>query len=162
MKPNRREFLASSAAFGVTAAQPTRRPNILLISDDQHNANKLGCYGDPVVKTPNLDRLAGRGTRFMQAYSNNMVCAPSRLSMVTGQYVHSHGYYANSGPHPGQPVWVTSYLRVPALLRAYRAADSRHNDEARRWWWRRDGSRPTRDIWWNNMDWETVKKKYHL
>ena len=93
------------------AAQSARRPNILLITDDQHNASKLGCYGDPLVKTPNLDRLAARGTRFTQAYSNNMVCAPSRVSMVTGQYVHSHGYYANSGPHPGRPIWVTSYLR---------------------------------------------------
>jgi arylsulfatase A-like enzyme len=108
MKPNRREFLASASAL---AMQSGPRPNILLITDDQHNANKLGCYGDPLVKTPNLDRLAARGTRFTRAYSNNMVCAPSRVSMVTGQYVHSHGYYANSGPHPGRPLWVTSYLR---------------------------------------------------
>ena len=111
MKPNRREFLASSALTMSAAAQSSSRPNILLISDDQHNANKLGCYGDPLVKTPHLDRLAARGTRFTRAYSNNMVCAPSRVSMVTGQYVHSHGYYANSGPHPGRPLWVTSYLR---------------------------------------------------
>lgn len=111
MKPNRREFLASSALAVTAAAQSVRRSNVLLITDDQHNASKLGCYGDPLVKTPNLDRLAARGTRFTQAYSNNMVCAPSRVSMVTGQYVHSHGYYANSGPHPGRPIWVTSYLR---------------------------------------------------
>jgi arylsulfatase A-like enzyme len=112
MKLNRREFLASPAMLGMSAAaQSGRRPNILLICDDQHNANKLGCAGDPLVKTPHLDRLAARGTRFTQAYSNHMVCAPSRVSMVTGQYVHSHGYFANSGPHPGRPVWMTSHLR---------------------------------------------------
>ena len=63
------------------------------------------------MKTPNLDRLAARGARFTSAYSNNMICAPSRVSMITGQYVHSHGYYGNSGPHPGRPLWMTSYLR---------------------------------------------------
>src|SRR5579862_3049931 len=109
MKLNRREFLASSAMSA--AAQSGQRRNILLITDDQHNANKLGCAGDPLVKTPHLDGLAARGTRFTQAYSNNMVCAPSRVSMVTGQYVHSHGYFANSGPHPARPIWVTSHLR---------------------------------------------------
>lgn len=113
MKPNRREFLASSAGLAglPAAAQPARRPNILLITDDQHNARNMGCAGDPMVKTPHLDRLAARGTRFTHAYSCNMICAPSRVSMITGQYVHSHGYYGNSGPQPSRPLWMTSHLR---------------------------------------------------
>ena len=112
MKPNRREFLAGSALAGMQAsAQPARRPNILLITDDQHNARNLGCAGDPMVRTPHLDKLAARGTRFTHAYSCNMICAPSRVSMITGQYVHTHGYYGNSGPQPTRPLWLTSYLR---------------------------------------------------
>ena len=52
----------------------------LLITDDQHNARNLGCAGDPLVKTPHLDKLAARGARFTRAYSCNMICAPSRVS----------------------------------------------------------------------------------
>jgi arylsulfatase A-like enzyme len=114
MKPNRREFLSSSVALaGLAQAAPqgVRRPNILLITDDQHNARNLGCYGDKLVRTPVLDKLAARGVRFTHGYTTNMICAPARVSMVTGQYVHSHGYYGNSGPHPGRPLWVTSHLR---------------------------------------------------
>jgi len=106
--------LAAQAALtsrAALAAQAAGRPNILLITDDQHNARNLGCYGDTLVRTPNLDKLAARGARFTHAYANNMICAPSRVSMITGQYVHSHGYFGNSGEHPGRPVWMTSYLR---------------------------------------------------
>jgi arylsulfatase len=114
VKPSRREFVASSAGLtALSAAQSgnSERPNILLITDDQHCARNLGCYGDPLVRTPNLDRLAARGTRFTHAYSNNMICAPSRVSMVTGQYCHSHGYFGNSGDFPDKPIWMTSHLR---------------------------------------------------
>ena len=107
---NRREFLTTAGAAAVEPPSPRRR-NVLLITDDQHNARNLGCYGDGLVRTPNLDRLAGRGTRFTHAYANNTVCAPSRVSMMTGQYVHSHGYYGNAGPIPPRPVWLSTHLR---------------------------------------------------
>ncbi len=100
MRVNRRQFLSSSAAcasLGQARPPEARRPNVLLITDDQHNARNLGCYGDPLVRTPALDRLAGRGVRFNRAYTTNMICAPARVSMITGQYVHSHGYFGNSG-----------------------------------------------------------------
>lgn len=106
---NRRDFLRSAGA--AAAPLPGRRCNVLLITDDQHNARNLGCYGDGFVRTPNLDRLAARGTRFTHAYANNTICAPSRISMMTGQYVHSHGYYGNAGPIPERPVWLSSHLR---------------------------------------------------
>ena len=77
---DRRQFLFSSvAAF----AQPKRRPNVLFIATDDMN-NALGCYGHPVVKTPNLDRLAVRGVRFDRAYCQFAFCSPSRSSVMTG------------------------------------------------------------------------------
>ena len=61
------------------------RPNIILIMADDLGFNQLGCYGDTPIKTPHLDRLAGRGIRFTQAYAGNTVCSPSRVSLFTGR-----------------------------------------------------------------------------
>ncbi len=72
------------------------RPNILWLMSDQHNAGCLGCAGHPNVRTPNLDRLAAAGVRFSQAYCNNPICAPSRLSFATGQYPHTHRLLGNN------------------------------------------------------------------
>ena len=62
------------------------RPNILLIMSDEHDPAVSGCYGHPVVQTPNLDRLAAEGVLFENAYCNNPICVPSRMSFLTGQY----------------------------------------------------------------------------
>lgn len=62
---------------------------------DQHNANCMGIAGHPNVKTPVLDSLAQGGVRFQNAFCNNPICAPSRLSFVTGQYPHTHGFLGN-------------------------------------------------------------------
>lgn len=63
-----------------------RRPNLLLIYSDQHCAAVTGCYGDPVVQTPNLDRLAKRGVVFESAYCPSPLCVPSRMSFLTGKH----------------------------------------------------------------------------
>jgi arylsulfatase len=77
------------------------RPNVLFILSDQHNAKVLGCKGHPDVKTPHLDRLAAEGVRFENAIAQNPICTPSRVSYLSGQYCHNHGYYGLSGPNPG-------------------------------------------------------------
>jgi arylsulfatase A-like enzyme len=61
------------------------RPNILWINADDLGV-ELGCYGNPDVKTPNMDRLASQGVRYTNAYATSPVCSPSRSSMITGMY----------------------------------------------------------------------------
>lgn len=76
--------LAALALAAAHTPQPQpRRPNVLLIMSDDLN-NDMAAYGHPLVKTPNLDRLAGRGVRFDRAYNQYPLCSPSRTSMLTG------------------------------------------------------------------------------
>lgn len=76
-------------------------PSVLFILSDQHNAKVMGHKGHPDVKTPNLDRMAENGVRFENAITQNPICTPSRVSWLSGQYCHNHGYYGLSGPNPG-------------------------------------------------------------
>jgi choline-sulfatase/uncharacterized sulfatase len=89
------------------------KPNVLFILADQHNAKVLGHKGHPDVKTPNLDRLAQEGVRFDNAITQNCICTPSRVSWLSGQYCHNHGYYGLSGPRPsGLPSVVGHFRRA--------------------------------------------------
>ena len=74
---------------------PADRPNILLICTDQQRYDALGSYGNEVIQTPTVDRLAAEGVLFERCYVQSPVCAPSRASLLTGQYVHNHGLWAN-------------------------------------------------------------------
>ena len=69
---------------GAAAAADSARPNVLFIAVDDLRP-EMGCYGNPVVKTPNLDRLAARGMVFEHAYCQQAVCSPSRSSLMTGR-----------------------------------------------------------------------------
>ena len=75
--------------------------NVLFIHSDQHTKRVLGCYGNPVVKTPNLDALAARGTRFANAYCPTPICVPSRASLATGRYAHRIESWDNARPYVG-------------------------------------------------------------
>lgn len=83
---NRREFLYLTMAASGTAlwAQQPRQPNIIFILADDLGYGDIGCYGQQKIKTPNIDRLAGEGMRFTQAYAGAAVCAPSRCCLMTG------------------------------------------------------------------------------
>ncbi|MCP5519928.1 MAG: sulfatase [Verrucomicrobiales bacterium] len=84
-------FLAFLAPLPATAAEG--HPNILLLLVDDLKPN-IGCYGDPLAITPNLDRLAARGMRFDRAYCNQAVCAPSRNTLLLGSRCTSTGIYS--------------------------------------------------------------------
>lgn len=78
----------SSGSFG--AAPKTARPNILWITTEDLSPY-LGCYGDKIARTPNLDRFAGRGVLYENAFANVPVCAPARFTLITGMYASSVG-----------------------------------------------------------------------
>ena len=80
--------------------------NLIIILSDQHNPRVLSCNGHPLVKTPNLDRLAARGTRFASAYTNCPICVPARASFATGRYVHQIRFWDNAIAYDGSiPSW---------------------------------------------------------
>jgi arylsulfatase A-like enzyme len=86
--PTRRAFLSalSGALAAPLVAQAARRPNFLIIYTDDQGIGDVGCYGAKDVKTPHMDRLAARGVRFTDWYSNSPVCSPSRAALLTGKY----------------------------------------------------------------------------
>ncbi|MEZ4869857.1 MAG: sulfatase-like hydrolase/transferase [Caldilineaceae bacterium] len=73
-----------------------QRPNLLYIHTDQHNPYVTGCYGDPLVQTPNLDRLAASGVVFTNTYCNSPICVPSRMAMLTGRHPYQNEVWTNS------------------------------------------------------------------
>jgi len=90
-------ILALAAAAGCTqqSIQDTR-PNIILIVADDHGLDALGCYGNSVIKTPNLDNLASRGVRFTNSFCTSASSSASRSVIMTGLYNHSIGHYGHA------------------------------------------------------------------
>ncbi|MHC4755179.1 MAG: sulfatase-like hydrolase/transferase [Planctomycetota bacterium] len=90
-----------------------KKPNILVIMSDEHNAGILGCYGNDVVQTPNLDKLASKGVVFDSCYCNSPLCVPSRLSFTSGKYASRVGAWSNS-------CWLPSadYPSLPRIINA--------------------------------------------
>jgi len=83
---------------------PASRPNILFIHSDQHRFDCVGVNGHPLIRTPNLDRMAAEGVNFTQAYTPVPVCTPARTSLMNGQWPTEHLCIANwrsEAPRPG-------------------------------------------------------------
>lgn len=90
--------LASIAVWmlGPCPSPASEKPNIVYILADDLGYNELGCYGQKLIKTPNIDRLAREGMRFTQHYSGQAVCAPSRCTLMTGKHT-GHAFTRNNG-----------------------------------------------------------------
>ena len=69
---------------GLDAPAADQKPNVILILADDLGYGDLGCFGQKLIKTPNIDRLSAEGMRFTQAYAGTTVCAPSRCTLMTG------------------------------------------------------------------------------
>ena len=87
----------------------TKPRNLLFIMSDEHSKRVLGCNGNPLIRTPNLDRLAAGGVHFTDAYCNSPICVPSRTSEMTANPPEVTGVYGNEGS------W-TSYIYDRALI----------------------------------------------
>ncbi|QDT39928.1 arylsulfatase [Stratiformator vulcanicus] len=90
------------AAFALPASAADRPPNVIFMMADDLGYGDLGCYGNEKIRTPHLDRMAGRGMRFTDHYTGFPVCAPSRCSLMTG-YHAGHCYIRGNSKAPGRP-----------------------------------------------------------
>ncbi|HRP04036.1 MAG TPA: sulfatase-like hydrolase/transferase, partial [Opitutaceae bacterium] len=70
--------------FAFVTGLPARSPNVIFILADDLGYGDIGPFGQKLIKTPNLDRMAAEGTRYVQSYTGATVCAPSRCSLMTG------------------------------------------------------------------------------
>ena len=103
----RRDSVAASSMnkifallLALSGALQAAQPNVLFILCDDLRPNALGCYGSPVVKTPNIDRLAKEGVLFKNAFCTTSLCSPSRASILSGVYAHTHGVTNNFTEYP--------------------------------------------------------------
>src|SRR5216117_1063206 len=90
---SRRDMLRTAALGSLSLVsvkrvlgQTPRRPNIVFILADDMGYADVACYGRPDLRTPNVDRLAANGVRFLQAYANSAVCTATRVALITGRY----------------------------------------------------------------------------
>lgn len=95
------------------AASAGERPNIVFIFSDDHAVRAVSAYGDSLVETPNIDRIAASGVRFDRAYVGNAICGPSRATLLTGMHSHANGFYSNewSGPFDGEQQTLSNLLQ---------------------------------------------------
>ena len=105
-------LFALALAIPAPAAEPPRLNIVFLLADDMR-WDAMGCAGNPIIKTPNLDALAQDGVRFTNAFVTTSICAASRASILTGLYERTHRYTFGTKPITAEHV-ATSY---PVLLR---------------------------------------------
>ncbi len=109
-------FFGVPHARAVSGLPDTTRMNILFINIEDCNASALGCYGNPICKTPNLDRLCASGVRFDAAYVQAIACNPSRSSFLTGLRPRTTGITSNG--HVMDQHLPPGTLTLPEILKA--------------------------------------------
>ncbi len=96
-----------------------KRPNILLIYADQMRYDAMSCSGNPVIRTPQIDRLASEGVHFAEAYTSYPVCCPFRASVQTGKYAQNHGLVQNHTPVRGDQVFLAQLMQDAGYRTGY-------------------------------------------
>lgn len=125
----RRSFLKTTGMPAIVGARPPQtRPNVLFVLADDMGWGDLSCYGNPHMKTPNLDRVARQGTLFTQFYVNGSVCSPTRSAFMTGMFParnRMHGHLA--GPEQNARRAMPNFLdpAVPTVARMMKQAGYR-------------------------------------
>jgi hypothetical protein len=109
------------------ARQRLARRNFLLFITDQHRVDYLGCYGHPILRTPQINSIAARGVRFERFYVATPVCMPNRATLMTGRMPSVHGARSN-----GLPLSLRANTFVDAL-RASGLCDCACRQESKRW-----------------------------
>jgi N-sulfoglucosamine sulfohydrolase len=109
---NRRQFLGSPTAAAFAQASKGDFRNVLLLIADDHSPI-AGCYGNAVIKTPNMDRLAREGVRFSNAFCTTPSCSASRSVVLTGLQNHTNGQFG----HAHQPHNFHTHLEAPSIPR---------------------------------------------
>ncbi|MCX6633828.1 MAG: sulfatase [Acidobacteria bacterium] len=118
----RRDLLWMPLAGPLSSLAQPQNPkmNVLLIAVDDLN-NRIACYGDPVVKTPNIDRLARHGVRFDRSYCNCPLCNPTRTSLLSGRRPETTQVFNNTTPprtHLGDVVFLPEYYKAQGYFTA--------------------------------------------
>jgi arylsulfatase A-like enzyme len=121
MNPTRAILLTTLCAAALVTTAEARQPNVVLILTDNQGAWTLGCYGNPDIRTPNIDRLAREGMLFERCYSSNAVCSPTRATLLTGLIPSQHGvhsYLAAGAPQTGPRSYSTiaEFRSLPEIL----------------------------------------------
>lgn len=124
--------------------------NILLITTDQQRWDSLGCNGGTIARTPVVDRLAAEGINYTRAYNQNTVCMPARSSILTGQYVRTHGVTSNGVPLPEDAPSIASLLHEQAGYRTALLGKAHFEpgfDPQRRWEENRRAAKGETGMW---------------
>ena len=95
-----------------TFAAVTKRPNILFILTDDQRWDALGLAGNKYLKTPNMDRIGREGVYFKNTFCTTSLCSPSRASILSGVYAHTHGVTNNFTEYPA------NFRSFPMVLQA--------------------------------------------
>ena len=120
MSPRSLAFLVAGALLTINcggqrpATPPTdRRPNIVFVLVDDLRWDEVGAAGHPFIETPNMNRLAREGARFLNAFVTTPLCSPSRASFLTGQYAHTNGIIDNTArPSHNLPIFPQELQRA--------------------------------------------------
>lgn len=95
-------------------AQAQKQPNIIFVLTDDQSYGMMGCTGNEIVQTPNIDKLAKEGVLFTNAHISSAICTPSRISILLSQYERKHAVNFNSGTAVSDEAWEKSY---PVVMR---------------------------------------------